>query len=115
MAQDLGCSTEAMIILSLVPCSSSSSGGCRLVIITSIIVIQATWWDCYSGWINVYMVDTTSIASILLDIRGIYKKENERIITFVFKICDYQLLILIWYAFAIAIALWPLSTLSSKL
>ena len=65
--------TGAMMILSLVPCSSSSSSnnsGCRLVIIISIINILATWQDCCSGWINIFMIDITSIVSILLDIRG---------------------------------------------
>ena len=64
--------TGAMLILSLVPCSSSSSSsGCRLFIIISIIVVLATRWDCCSGWINVFMINITSIASILLYIRGI--------------------------------------------
>ena len=86
--------TGAKMILSLIPysSSSSSSSGCRLVIIFSIIVILATWWDCCSGWINIFMIDITSIASILLDIRGIqYTRRKVKGLSPLFlKTCDCQ-------------------------
>ena len=75
--------------------------GCSLVLLVLVVVVLVVvvvdWllslliivilaiWDYCCGWIDVFMIDSTSLASILLVDRGIYKKESDRIITLVKK------------------------------